>query len=106
MTMVAWGAVVAAVIGAGAAADQGRAARNTAKDTAAAALKQQQKTDAEQAQRQAALDNMQKNFSADLTRNNKATVIAGGTADLMSGSDQVKKRQVGAGIASTLGLNI
>lgn len=95
------------LIGTGTAIDQGRAARNTARDNANAAREQQKKTELEQQQRQMALDNMQKNFAADLTRSNKATVIAGGTADLLLGaSDQIKKKQPGGGIASTLGLNI
>ena len=59
-----------------------------------------------QAQIQAQND-MQANFSANLQGENKATVVAGGTADALGvGDDATRRRRQASGLASTLGLNL
>ena len=107
---MSWVYLGVAAVGAITAADQGRAARNTAKDAAAAALAQQKKTDDARALQEKALQEQQKNFAAnanaDLKSNSKTTVIAGGTADLnnLYTTDLLKKKPMSTNVAATLGI--
>ncbi|BAN92344.1 virion structural protein [Ralstonia phage RSB3] len=63
---------------------------------------------AEQAQHQQELNNINKNYAADLTNENRAMVETSGAANesatLMN--DDQKKRKPTAGLASTLGINV
>jgi len=60
---------------------------------------------AQQAAQQQLLDNLAANKAQDLSNNQAATVVAGGTAGVTS--DLMKKRKTASsGIASSLGLNV
>jgi hypothetical protein len=81
--------------------------REQARKAAADALAQQKLTDAKAEEQRIAMENMRKNFSADLLDQTKATVIAGGSADaLTTSTDLLKKKQLSSGIASSLGLTL
>lgn len=54
-----------------------------------------------------AQNDMEANFKADLKGENKATVVAGGTAEALGvGDEAVRKRRAAGGLASTLGVNV
>lgn len=55
---------------------------------------------------QAAANNMAKNFKADLTTENLATVIPGGTADEFETNNPTRRRRnIGSTLSSQLGIN-
>jgi PPE-repeat protein len=81
------------------------AAAEQAKETARreeAALKQQRDIAAQQSQMQAVLA---ANQSRDLSSENIANIIPGGTAETVVASDSKKRKQASGGLASTLGLS-
>lgn len=57
---------------------------------------------------QTAANNMQKNFSADLTTENLTQVVAGGSAGAAdtSGASSSRRRRPGTGLSSQLGINV
>lgn len=55
---------------------------------------------------QAAANNLSKNFAADLSTENLAQVVAGGSAESISASGGTKKRRPGQGLSSQLGINL
>lgn len=86
--------------------DMGQAAAAAAAKAAAeAAQKIQLDTLASQKQAADSMANIQKNFGTDLTNENKAQVIAGGTADAVSADSDLKRKRQGTGLASALGIN-
>lgn len=55
---------------------------------------------------QAAANNMAKNFKADLTTENLATILPGGSAEeLVTNTPVRKRRQTGSSLSSQLGIN-
>lgn len=86
----------------------------TAADQAAAdALKAQQDAaakqaavDAEAARQQGLLNEMNKNYATDLTGENRNLVIAGGSATDAVNTDDSKRRRMGTGLSTTLGINV
>ena len=59
------------------------------------------------AQAQAAANNLQKNFATDLSTENVASVVAGGSAESSpTASSGQRRRPKGAGLASQLGINL
>lgn len=56
---------------------------------------------------QQAATNLQQNMQADLTQQNMATVVAGGSADAAASvGNQSKRKRVAQGIASSLGIRL
>lgn len=68
-------------------------ANRIAAESAAAQLAQQQQ-----------LATINKNYAADLGTENRAQIVAGGTAGVMD-EDAARKKRQGTGLASTLGIN-
>ena len=66
----------------------------------------QAKAEAAQAAAQEAANNLQKNFAADLTTDNAAQVVAGGTAETtdMATATNPKKRRTAGSVSSQLGI--
>lgn len=60
------------------------------------------------AEAQAAANNLQKNFAADLKTDNLTEVVAAGTADNVATvtDNALRKRKQSAGLSTQLGLNI
>lgn len=58
------------------------------------------------AEAQAAANNMSQNFRTDLSTENLTNVVAGGTADAIDVDGSGRKRRVGAGLSSALGIDI
>jgi len=72
-----------------------------------AALEAQRQADETQRKALQAQENMRVNFAQNLSQDNTAQVVAGGTADALGLDEtetQKKRRTSGAGLASTLGL--
>ena len=88
--------------------------RGAAKTARAQAADQAARADATardiEKQRQASIvaqNEMEANFRANLQGENKATVVAGGTADALGvGDDTARRRRQSGGLSSTLGLNL
>lgn len=56
---------------------------------------------------QRAQQDMETNFKANLMGDNKATVVAGGTADALgAATDSTKRKRAVGGVASSLGINV
>lgn len=74
----------------------------------AAAQEEANRIAAEQAQHQQELNNMNKNYAADLTNENRAMVETAGSANEAATLDNPdrKRRKPTAGLASTLGINV
>ena len=59
------------------------------------------------AEAQAAANNLQKNFAADLNTENIASVVAGGSAEAApTASSGQRRRPKGGGLSSQLGINV
>ena len=68
------------------------------------ALRAQREAAESAARAQAAQTNMQKNLSADLSQDNTANVQAGGLADTLDTTGDMKKRKRGQSLSTTLGI--
>lgn len=98
------GKVVSKVVGA---VTGGGSGDKAAVEEAARARQVQEQTAANEKQYREAQANLQKNMQslADPSGNTTATAIAGGTADSVS-QEELKKRRLGTGLASAVGLNV
>lgn len=91
--------------------DMGQAAQERAAQEALAAQNEAnriaQEAEARRAANEATLQEMNKNYAADLGAQNAPQVVAGGTAAVMdANSEDARKRRTGSGLASTLGINV
>ena len=58
------------------------------------------------AEAQAAANNLQKNFQADLKTENLTQVAPGAGADVVSTDETPKRKRQGSGLSSQLGINV
>lgn len=83
-------------------------AQQAALDAQARATEEANRIAAEQLRYQQELNNMNKNYAADLSNENRAMVETAGTANeagQLDNPDQ-KRRRASSGLASTLGINV
>ena len=77
------------------------------REAAALADRTARETERQRAASVKAQQEMEANFNTDLRGENKATVIAGGTAEALGvGDDSIRKRRQASGLSSTLGVNV
>lgn len=94
--------------GGGGASAPDQAVVQQANDAQVKAQEEANRIAAEQAQHQQELNNMNKNYSADLSNENRAMVETAGSANeasTMDNPDQ-KRRKASSGLASSLGINV
>lgn len=102
---------IGSAIGLGSGGDSGGADASAVQAAQAAQTQATQEANRiaqEQAQRQTELNNMNKNYAADLSTENRAMVESAGTANdaaSLSNPDQ-KRRRASSGLASSLGINV
>lgn len=99
------GDVVGSVLGVTGAGDAVATAQSNASYAATKAAATQAQVDKDAAANQATLNEINKNYAADLTSENRVKVEAGGTAAVADDSADSLKKRLGTGLSSTLGLN-
>lgn len=102
------GKIISSLFGGGR-GDNGAAAQQEAAmaEASRAAAETARQTEASRQAAQRAQQDMEANFRADLSGDNKATVVAGGSADALgAATDSTKRKRAVGGLASTLGLNV
>lgn len=84
--------------------DDGAAAAEQARKEAEA---KQQQLEQQRAANQAQLEAINRNAAKDLTQENRAQIVAGGSADIVGqAQDDARRRRIAGGLSSALGINV